>query len=99
MRRVLLVCGIASALLYIAMMVFVAMQWDGYNSASQTVSELSAIDAPTRPLWVPLGALYTLLVGLFGYGVWLSAQHNRRLRVASGLLITHGLFGLAPNPP
>jgi hypothetical protein len=52
-RKALLACGILSSLLYIAMNVFVPMRWQGYSSASQTVSELSAIGAPTRPLWVP----------------------------------------------
>ena len=42
------------------MTVFIAMQWEGYSSVSQTVSELSAIGAPTRPLWVVLGRAYTL---------------------------------------
>ncbi len=69
-RKALLVCGILSSLLYVAMNVFIPMQWEGYSSASQTVSELSAIGAPTRPLWVPLGTVYTLLVAAFGWGVW-----------------------------
>ena len=47
-RKTLLVSGIVSSLLYVAMNIFVAMQWEGYSSASQTVSELSAIGAPTR---------------------------------------------------
>jgi hypothetical protein len=59
--KVFLVCGILSSFFYINMNVFVAMQWEGYNSFSQTVSELSAIGAPTRPLWVLLGIIYTLL--------------------------------------
>ena len=57
--RISLMCGIASSLLYVAMNVFVAMQWEGYSSASQTVSELSAIGAPTRTLWVTLAIVYT----------------------------------------
>lgn len=48
-RKALLVCGIVSSLLYLAMNVFVAMQWEGYSSASQTISELSAIGAPPNP--------------------------------------------------
>ena len=84
-RRALLACGVLSSLLYVAMNVFVAMQWDGYSSASQTVSELSAIGAPTRPLWVPLGIVYTLLVAAFGWGVWASAHRNRPLRVVGRL--------------
>jgi hypothetical protein len=76
---VLLVCGILSSLLYAAMNVFIPMLWDGYNSASRVVSELSAIDAPTRPLWVALGIVYGVLVTVFGFGVWASARGNRAL--------------------
>ena len=86
-RKILLSCGILSSLLYVAMNVFVPMQWEGYSSASQTVSELSAIGAPTRPLWVPLGIAYALLVTAFGWGVWASARRNRPLRVVGGLLV------------
>ena len=97
-RKVLLACGILASLLYVAMNVFVAMQWQGYRSASQTVSELSAIGAPTRPLWFPLGIAYTLLVAAFGWGVWESARRNRALRVVGALLVASGLIGLAWPP-
>jgi hypothetical protein len=94
-RTALLVCGIVSSLLYVAMNVFVAMQWEGYSSASQTVSELSAIGAPTRPQWVLLGIAYTLLVIAFGLGVWGSAGRNRPLRVVGGLMVSYGVISLA----
>ena len=97
-RKILLMCGIVSSLLYVAMNVIVPMQWEGYSSASQTVSELSAIGAPTRPLWVPLGVAYTLLVAAFGWGVWRSARRNRPLRVAGGVLVAYGIIGLAWPP-
>jgi hypothetical protein len=42
LRKTLLACGVLSSLLYVAMNVFVPMQWPGYSSAAQTVSELSA---------------------------------------------------------
>jgi len=93
-RGVLLGCGILSSLLYVAMNVFVAMQWEGYSSASQTVSELSAVGAPTRSLWVVLAIGYTLLVTAFGWGIWTSARGNRPLRVVGGLMIAYGLTGL-----
>jgi uncharacterized protein DUF998 len=92
-RKVLLVCGIVSSLLYVAMNVFVAMQWEGYSSASQTISELSAIGAPTRPLWVSLGIAYTLLVTAFGWGVWGATRRNRSLRVVGGLMMVYGVSG------
>ena len=93
-EQVLLVCGILSSLLYIAMNVFIPMLWSEYSVASQAVSELSAIDAPTRPLWVVLGTIYTLLYAAFGWGVWRTAGHNRRLRIVGGLVMAHGIFGL-----
>src|SRR3954468_21412220 len=97
-RKLSLMCGIVSSLLYVGMNVLVPMQWDGYSSASQTVSELSAIGAPTRPLWVPLGVAYTLLVAAFGWGVGVSARQDRPVRVAAGLLVAYGVIGLAWPP-
>lgn len=94
LRKVLLVCGVLSSLLYVAMNVFVPMQWEGYSYTSQTISELSAIGAPTRPLWVLLGTTYTLLVAAFGLGVWGSARRNRLLRVVGGLMVAYGVIGL-----
>lgn len=93
-RKVLLVCGILSSLLYVAMNVFVAMQWEGYSSASQTISELSAIDAPTRSLWVLPAAFYTVLVTAFGWGIWKSAGRIRVLRIVGGLIVAYGALGL-----
>jgi hypothetical protein len=93
-REVLLVCGILSSLLYVAMNVFVPMLFEGYSLASQTVSELSAIGAPTRPLWVGLGTVYSLLVAAFGWGVWKSAGRNRPLRLVGGLMVADGVISL-----
>jgi hypothetical protein len=98
MRKALLVCGIVASLLYVGMNVFVPLGWPAYSSATYTVSELSAIDAPTRSLWVPLAIVYTLLMAAFGYGVWASAHRNRPLRIAGLLLMFYGLLGLAWPP-
>lgn len=94
-QRFLLVCGIVSAVLYAAMNIFVAMQWEDYSSKTQTVSELSAIDAPTRSLWVPLGVVYTLLTAAFGWGVRKAAAGNWKLRIAGTFLVAYGISGLA----
>src|SRR4051812_7563538 len=93
-RKALLVCGILSSMLYAAMTVFIARQWPGYSSASHTISELSAIGAPTRPFWFPVGAPYTVLVTAFGCGVWNTAGRNRALRIAGGLILGYGSLGL-----
>jgi hypothetical protein len=94
LHQILLACGIVASLLYVAMLVFIPVGWEAYSSASQTVSELSAIGAPTRSLWVPLGIVYTLLVAAFGWGIWASTRGNRRLRVVGGLMIACGVLGL-----
>ena len=94
LRKALLACGIAAPLLYVAILIFVPLGWPGYSSASQTISELSAIGAPTRAVWVPLGIVYTLLVAAFGWGIWTTSRGNRRLRVVGGLMIACGVFGL-----
>jgi hypothetical protein len=75
------------------MMLFVGLLWDGYSAASRTISELSAIEAPTRPLWMLLGTVYTVLMIAFGWAVWKSAPPNRALRVVGAVLVIHGLAG------
>ena len=97
-RSALLMCGALSSLLYAGMNIYFPMQWDAYSSFSQTVSELSAVGAPTRPLWIVLGGVYALLLAAFGYGVWQSAQGNRPLRVVGGLLFANGIFSLVWPP-
>ncbi len=91
--QLLLVCGVLSSLLYAAMLVLIPTRWAGYSSASWTVSELSAIGAPTRSLWVSLSFVWTLLYVAFGGGVWLSAGGSRALRVTGGVIMAAGLFG------
>lgn len=93
--KVLLFCGILSSLLYAAMLIFVPMQYEGYSSVNQTISELSAIGAPTRSLWVSLGIVYTLLIAGFGWGIRQSAGENYPLQIAGGLLTAYGIIGIA----
>jgi hypothetical protein len=58
------------------------------------VSELSAIGAPTRAIWLPMGFLYTALVTAFGWGVRQAAGESRALRTVGGLVSVYGLLGL-----
>jgi len=97
-RRFLLYCGVLASLLYIAMNIFFPFLYEGYNWVTQTVSELSAVDAPTRPLWVPLGIVYTLLVAAFGWGIFKLPGQKRSLRIAGILLFLHGILGLTWSP-
>src|SRR5512144_1712592 len=97
-RKVLLGCGIASSLLYVAMNVIAPLQYAGYSVLSQTVSELSAIGAPSAPLWRVLGFVYDVLIIAFGVSVWRSAGRNRSLRVVGCLLAASGAIGFAWPP-
>jgi len=93
LKKVLLFCGVLSSALYAAINVFIPACWPAYNIASQTVSELSAIGAPTRPLWNWLCAPYTFLMIAFAWGVWQTGAQNRRLRIAGSLMIAYGALG------
>jgi hypothetical protein len=96
--RFALACGLLSALLYATMLAVVPLAWSEYSSTSQTVSELSAIDAPTRPLWVSLGVVWTLLYGVFGWGVWKAGSSSRALRVVGGSIVLSAVIGISWPP-
>jgi len=98
LRKLLLLSGLVASLLYAVMIAFIPMLWDSYSSFSQTISELSAINAPTRSVWVPLGFAYTVLVAAFGVGVFASGHRRRSLRVVGALLVFNGVFGLGWLP-
>jgi hypothetical protein len=97
-QKLLLFCGVISSLLYISMNIFVPMLYPGYDASSQTVSELSAINAPTRSLWVTLAIVYSVLLTAFGFGIRTAAAENNSLRTAGTLMIVYALIGLAWPP-
>jgi hypothetical protein len=69
------------------------IHFEGYHFTSQSVSELSAIGAPTRDLWIILGIIYQLLMIAFAIGVWLSGGHKWTLRVVACLVFLN--YGVA----
>lgn len=92
-RRSLLLCGPAASVLYGVMIWLI--RYPGYDPISQTVSELSAWDVPTRTLWVWLGLLWSALMAAFAAGVWQSGSRRQSLRVSAILLAAYVLAGLA----
>jgi hypothetical protein len=94
-RKALLICGILASLLYVASDIVAAMRWVGYSYTAQSVSELRAIGAPTRPLLVPLLFIYTVLEIAFGLGVCGAAGRKRALRITGVLLIGLGVVDLS----
>lgn len=93
-RNGLLCCGIVASVLYVGADILAAARWEAYSYAHQTVSELMAIDAPTRPLLLALFSLYDLLMAAFAVGVWAAAGGSRALRVAGALLFAWTAVGL-----
>lgn len=91
-RKALLICGILSSLLYIGTDIIAAMQWEGYSYTSQSISELQAIGAPTRPFVVLLFSVYNMLVIAFGLGIWV-IDGRKRIRFTGILLIGYGIVG------
>lgn len=67
------------------------MWYEGYNSAYHTVSELSAVGAPTRVLWVWIANFYSITATLFALGVMQSAKDNRKLLIAGIALLMYGV--------
>ncbi len=94
MKRALLLCGVISPLLYALADALAGLRWDGYSFRDQTISELGAIGAPSRPVFAALLVLVYLLFTAFGVGVWKSARNSHRLRAAGALLVTLGVLAL-----
>jgi hypothetical membrane protein len=93
-HTVLLASGIAAPVLYAIADVVAGLRWEGYSFLHQTISELGAIEAPSRPLFsLLLLIVYSLMVA-FGIGVWQSSPRNRRLRAAGGLIVALGVTAL-----
>ena len=95
-RKVLLLSGAGSSVLYVAMTALIGQQWEGYDWRSQAVSELSAIGAPTREIWGIAGAFYTAMAIAFAWAVWRSPEpRSRALHASGGLLLAYALLGFA----
>lgn len=94
--RVLLLCGILSSLLYIGTDILASLLYEGYSYTSQQVSELSAIGAPTKKLWIGMSFIWAPLVVAFGIGI-LNTVPKRSLRLTGILLPLYAIIGLLWN--
>jgi hypothetical protein len=96
--KALLACGAVSAALYIAMDAVAALRYDGYSYRSQTISELSAVGAPTRTFWVVASVPYGLLAAAFGAGVIAAARGRGSLRAMGAMIGAIGVLALIAWP-
>lgn len=90
----LVASGVVMFVLYIFMDLTASLAYDGYSYRDQTISELSAIGAPTRAFWLSLSPVYGLLGFAFAFGVLRAAGSNRRVRAVGWLLLALAVVGL-----
>jgi hypothetical protein len=89
-----------SSLLWLASDIAAGLRYEGYDFMSRTISELGAIGSPARSMLLVTGFAYSALLLAFGFGVFLSAERSRGLRIAGALIVTHGLVAfMAPLFP
>lgn len=93
-QATLLVGGLVSSLLYIALDLITAARYPGYSIRDQVISELSATGAPTAGLWSAMSPAYGLLFIGFGIAVLRAGASNRALRNTGMLLLTMAATGV-----
>lgn len=93
-RKVLLICGILSPLLFFGTDILAGTLYTGYSFTSQAISELFAIGAPTSGLVVPLFTVSDVLLVTFALGVWMSAGRAHALRVMALMIVGNAVNGL-----
>ena len=99
LRKLLLLCGAVSSLLYLAIDALAAVRYPDYHSfTSQAISELGAVGAVTEEMVHPLFLGYNVLLCAFAVGIWASAGHRRALRVIAALLAGIGVVGWLTPP-
>lgn len=80
-RRLLLLCGVAAAFVYVFTDLAAALAYPGFSIADQAVSELFAIGAPTSRPVVLLFSISSALLLAFSLGIALGARGSGALRL------------------
>jgi len=93
-RKALLACGLGSSAAYVAANVAGALRGGRYSTVNQSVSELTAIGAPSRAVALPIFVISDALALAFGIGVVESAGRNNRLRAAGWALAGVGVLDM-----
>src|SRR5689334_15191340 len=98
MKKLLMLCGMFAAIIYIGTVILGGLLRPGYSHISMAISELVADGAPNRPLLSSLFLLYNALLTVFGIGLFLkvNSQPGRKISgyVGSIALILVGIAGI-----
>lgn len=92
--QISLFCGALAPLLYLVTDRLAGGLLDGYSFAAQSMSELSAVGSPTRPLVASLNFVACLLMIAFGAGVWRAGDQELLPRITGSLLMGNAALGL-----
>jgi hypothetical protein len=93
-KKITLICGFLSSLLYVASDLIASWWYEGYNILNQNYSELLATGAPTRPLMLLNSIVYNLLVAAFAIGVWNSASPKRTAHITSAMIVGYAVLSM-----
>lgn len=99
--RILLICGIAAAILYALADVLGIFLKPGYNFISQTTSLLTAPGAESRQYMLVFTIAADLVLVAFAIGVWMTGSGNGAQRVMAVFIAVNAvsaLIGLAFFP-
>jgi hypothetical protein len=88
--------GIAAPIVYTAAAITGGFMINGYSHVYNTISELTATNAPKIPLIQILFSLYNLLLIFFGIGtcVYLDTPRRKKTQAAAFMLAGIGILGL-----
>jgi hypothetical protein len=85
--------GILMFVWYIFMDVAASLAYAGYSYKDQTISELSAIGAPTRGFWLAMAVPYQVMAFTFAFGVLIVGRGRRTVRTVGWLLLAMAIVG------
>ncbi|MDD3413868.1 MAG: DUF998 domain-containing protein [Lachnospiraceae bacterium] len=77
------ILGVVSLISYIAAVVFSPIAYPGYNWMAQAVSDLSAVNAPSKMLWNQLSSLYGVcgMISIMMVCVFIQGKLTKTLRI------------------
>ena len=93
--RLFLLCGLVAPVLFIAVDLVSGSSWRGYDFASRSINDLSAVGSPVRGSAAPLFALVNVLTIALGVGLWRVAAGRLSLEIVAGVVIANGVLALA----
>jgi magnesium-transporting ATPase (P-type) len=94
MRRVLLLSGFLSAIIYVVADIVASLSYPGYSITGQNYSELLATGAPTRQGLLLISWVYNFLVACFGVAIWKTCQPAYKARITGAVILGYAIISM-----